>query len=152
MKKLFFNSLFVIAIVMIFSICGYGQQDWNTLGNNLGAPGIFGSNTNFEVLFRTNGINRMKLMQSGNSAINGFNIDRSGFLGLSQDPNFFTGGVASPFSLLHLNGDNNGGAAQQLGYRPWMQYGITFTHNRDLMYVGPRRTDDSANTSNDFLI
>ncbi|MFN2431120.1 MAG: hypothetical protein ABR574_13970, partial [Cryomorphaceae bacterium] len=69
------------------------------------------------------------------------NIDRSGFLGLSQDPNFFTGGVASPFSLLHINGDNNTAAAQQLGYRAWMRYGITFTHNQDLMYIGPRRND-----------
>jgi hypothetical protein len=48
----------------------------------------------------------MQLMQTGNSTINGFNVNRSGFLGLSQDATLFTLGVNSPFSLLHLNGDN----------------------------------------------
>lgn len=107
--------------------------------NNIGFGKFLGYNNAQNLEFRTNNTTRMQLMQNGNSNINGFNVNRSGFLGLSQDPGFFTGGPASPFSLLHLNGDNGAGNAQQAGYRDWMRYGITFTHNNDLMYIGPRK-------------
>jgi len=36
------------------------------------------------------------------------------------------------FSLLHLNG-YNGKTIDELGYRNWMQTGISFTGNRDLL-------------------
>ena len=105
--------MFTLSFTMIFT-----EAFAQATGNNNPVPGKFlGLNGPQNLEFRTNNTTRMQMMQNGFSNINGFNIDRSGFLGLSQDPNFFTGGAASPFSLLHLNGDNNAGAAQQLGYR-----------------------------------
>lgn len=73
-------------------------------------------------------------MQTSTYTVDAYPIDNSGFLGLSLDSHFFT---TEPFSLLHLNGDNQGNAAQPWGYRPWMRPGITFTDNRDFMYIGP---------------
>jgi hypothetical protein len=79
----------------------------------------------------------MQLMQTGNSLINGYTINRSGFLGLSTTPSFFAN--YSPYSILHLNGVNPNGIPEFNGYRSWMQYGITSTHNQDLMFIGQRR-------------
>ena len=136
------TKIFAAGIIACALLLNNHLQAQSTSGNNnTGANKFLGYNGAQNLEFRTNNTTRMQMMQNGFSNINGFNIDRSGFLGLSQDPNFFTGGPASPFSLLHLNGDNNAGAAQQLGYRNWMRYGITFTHNQDLMYIGPRRND-----------
>lgn len=112
--------------------------DWNTGGNALPTTGILGSTTNFDILFQTDGINRMRLMETGTATINGYSIDYDGHLGLSLTPAFFgTGsGGSTPFSLLHLNGTGNSGfGPQQLGYRDWMQPGIIFTHNSDMMYL-----------------
>lgn len=92
--------------------------------NNPGTGRYLGFNAGQNLEFRTNNTTRMQMMQNGNSTINGFGVNRSGFLGLSQDPNFFTGGVATPFSLLHLNGDNAGANPQQTGYRDWMRHGM----------------------------
>lgn len=137
------NSTFVklgIAIVLMYSANHVAGQ--SSTANNIPGGGKFlgynAGGTGGDIDFRTNNVNRMRLMQSGNSTINGYNVNRSGFLGLSQEPAFFTSGVQSPYSLLHLNGNNGGNNPQQLGYRDWMRYGIVFTHNRDLMYVGPR--------------
>lgn len=68
-------------------------------------------------------------------------------MGISDELNFFNPGGTGPFSMLHLNGDNAGTTPQQLGWRPWMHYGMTVTSNKDLMYIGhldrgtPDRTD-----------
>jgi len=134
------TKIFAAGIIACALLLNNHLQAQSTSGNNnTGANKFLGFNGAQNLEFRTNNTTRMQLMQNGNSTINGFNIDRSGFLGLSQDPGFFTGGAASPFSLLHLNGDNGTGNGQELGYRDWMRYGITFTHNRDLMYIGPRK-------------
>ncbi len=85
--------------------------------------------------FKTNSIPRMQLMQTSTYTVDSYTFDNSGFLGLSTDPHFF--GPFEPYSLIHLNGDNQGSGPQQWGYRPWMTPGITFTHNRDFMYIGP---------------
>ncbi len=42
---------------------------------------------------------------------------------------------------MHLNGDKSGITLHN-GYRDWMRYGITFTHNKDFMYVGPKKNGD----------
>ncbi len=128
------TCLFMLSLLM-----NSAETSAQATGNNLPAPGKylgFSGAQNLE--FRTNNTTRMQLMQSGNSVVNGFTIDRSGFLGLSTQPNFFTTGAATPFALLHLNGDNPMGFPESLGYRPWMRHGIVYTHNQDIMYVGPR--------------
>jgi len=134
-----FNKLkaFTMIFVMMLSVNYIFSQ---ATGDNNPAGGKFlGFNAGQNLEVRTNNTTYMQMMQNGNSTINGFNINRSGFVGLSQNPTFFTTGPQSPFSLLHLNGDNNAGNAQEIGYRSWMRHGITLTHNQDLMYVGQRR-------------
>jgi len=81
----------------------------------------------------------MRLMKNFAPTINGLAAQNTnGFLGLSTNTAFWTNvaNPQSPFSLLHLNTDD---IAQQIGYRSWMNPGLTFTHNKDLMYVGPLR-------------
>jgi hypothetical protein len=65
------------------------------------------------------------------------NISRYGYTGLGT---FTVGGANywganSPFSQLHLIG-RNGNFIQQVGYRSWMQTGITFSDNQDFAYFG----------------
>lgn len=121
------------------------RAQWDVNGNNLLQAGILGSNTNFEVLFRTDGENRMKLNQSVSYDINGFNVNRDGFVWLGPDAPVSGGSYYNnkgAFSLLHLNGTTTL-AAIELGYRPWMKTGITFTENSDMMYVGRKSTDEA---------
>ena len=117
--------------------------------------GILGNSANFDIIFRTDGINRMQLMETGNTTIDGYTVPYDGHLGLSITPSFFgtTGAGRAPFSLLHLNGEGNSVfGPQDLGYREWMRPGITFTHNADLMYIGPRRNEDSSSDVTDAVI
>lgn len=136
MKTIFITACTVVC-VLLFSTHSNAQA---TVADNLPIIGRYlGFSGGLNLEFRTNNITRMQLMQSGTSVVNGYTIDRSGFLGLSTQPNFFTTGAASPFALLHLNGDNPLGFPESLGYRPWMRHGVVYTHNQDIMYVGPRR-------------
>jgi len=139
MKNLLINRqvLLLLAFVLISSLL-FGQS---TGDNNPGTGKFLGFNGAQDLDLRTNNLTHMRMMQNGNSTINGTLIDRSGFVALSQNPAVFGLPGASAFSLLHLNGDNGvGGLPQQLGYRSWMRHGIVFTHNADLMYIGPKQT------------
>jgi hypothetical protein len=143
MKKNYLFSVIIVIVAMILS--PYCVLSQSTSANNTPFAGKFlGYDAGQNLELRTNNLTHMQMMQTGNSTINGFNIDRSGFVGLSQNPTFFTTGPQSPFSLLHLNGDNNGGNAQEIGYRSWMRHGITLTHNQDLMFVGQRRISNDV--------
>jgi hypothetical protein len=66
------------------------QAQWFETGNNLTQTGILGSATNFDVLFRTDNVNRMRLMESGTYNVDGYNIDNSGFLYLGLTPSALT--------------------------------------------------------------
>ena len=116
--------------------------------NNIPSNGAFlGWNGAQDLDLRTNNLTHMRMMQNGNSTINGSVIDRSGFVALSQNPAVFGLPGASAFSLLHLNGDNGvGGGPQQLGYRSWMRHGIVLTHITDLMYIGRKQTNNLDET------
>lgn len=101
-------------------VSAVAQGQWDPNGNPLTQTGILGVTTNFDILFQTDGINRMQLMESGNTTIDGYTKDYDGHLGLSLTPGFFGTGTGSavPFSLLHLNGTgNNASGPQVLGYR-----------------------------------
>jgi hypothetical protein len=66
---------------------------------------------------------------------------RNGFVGIGEVAGFYPqNGGAGPFSLLHLNGFNFLGTPQTGGYRNWMKYGVTSTHNQDLAFWGQRST------------
>ncbi|MFN2430543.1 MAG: hypothetical protein ABR574_11035, partial [Cryomorphaceae bacterium] len=93
------TKIFAVSIILCALLFNQNMHAQSSSANNNPGGGKFlGYDAGQNLEFRTNNTTRMQMMQNGNSAINGFNIDRSGFLGLSQDPNFFTGGVASPFS------------------------------------------------------
>lgn len=139
----------------ITALCGFGQADiagvlghQRTAGRFCGwAPGLgsipgsleIRNDFNFPITFHTNGFQRLKLNHSVSYDINGAsgtNLSREGYLLLGKNNNFSS--TANPiykegaFSLLHLNG-YNGNTIDELGYRNWMQTGITFTGNRDLL-------------------
>lgn len=129
----------ILTILLVSSLVMVGQS---TSSNNAPANGKFiGYNAGgIDLDFKTNNINRMRLMQTSTTTVDGYFINNSGFLALSIDPNWF--GKKEPYSLPHLNGGDNSGSgpiSQEFGYRDWMKPGITFTHNGDLMYVGPKR-------------
>ena len=76
------NSVFgVLVITMLAFVCWPNQSRCqSTNGNNNPASGAFiGFNGAQDLDFKTNNTTYMQLMQNGNSTINGFNIDRSGF-------------------------------------------------------------------------
>lgn len=146
--------LFFIFLALSLSLKSVAQAT-NGTGANSYISGRFLGWDNFSsinpLLFKTVGINRMKLngnYTSGTNqyAIDGFtfgatanNINTSGYLLLGQEVQngtFFN--TKGAFSMLHLNGDK-GAFVQELGYRPWMRTGITFTDNQDLSYFGLRQ-------------
>jgi len=140
-SQLSFKLLILIIAIVYCStnIQSYGQV--SVLSHNPTGGAYLGWNAGQNLELRTNNLTHMQMMQTGSTTINGFPIDYDGFVGISQDPILFTSGIGSPFSLLHLNGDNGGGALTN-GYRDWMRYGLTYTHNRDMMYVGQREMGD----------
>jgi hypothetical protein len=119
--KHFINILLVISSLL--SILNEALAQSTSGNNNTGFGKYLGYNGAQNLEYRTNNTTRMQLMQTGNSTINGFNVNRSGFLGLSPDATLFTLGVNSPFSLLHLNGDNIGQGPQTGGYRDCLPAG-----------------------------
>jgi hypothetical protein len=127
--------------------------NWHRGGNTIGAgANIFGTATGFNspIFTITNGVNRTRLNGTVGYPVNGFAGIRDGFFLLGQDDNVAGGtlyGTAArgAFSLLHLNGNNSTGFAQELGYRPWMQTGITLTENNDRAYFGYRSILGEAN-------
>ncbi|WP_306640580.1 tail fiber domain-containing protein [Sanyastnella coralliicola] len=133
----------LVLIILCFPSITF-SQDWNTGGNVLGPLDRLGANNGQPVTVITDGDPHLRLMDSGNITVNTYTYNRNGFLGLSQDPTFFNLGLQSPFTQLHLNGNNPNGFPEQLGFRDWMRYGILFTHNQDMMYVGPRRIGDDV--------
>ncbi|MGE0560376.1 MAG: tail fiber domain-containing protein [Flavobacteriales bacterium] len=157
--KHFNLKLASVFAISLFSYSTFAQQPWRVGGNsNLQLGGMLqptlGTNQNRPLLFETNSINRVYINQNKTPTINAFNVNTSGFVGIGE-PNYsvLVGGgpfwsTQGPFSLLHLNGQGGG---QELGYRPWMQTGITFTEGFDLSYVG-NRVVDANNDHNEFTI
>lgn len=137
------KSLCIILSTFLSLIFVPTRAQWLETGNpsTNEVPNFIGTTNNQGLSFRTNSTLRMRLMKSQNYTINGITgQNTAGFLGLSTNTAFWTN-VANPqsaFSLLHLNTD---AIPQQIGYRSWMNPGITFTHNGDLMYVGPLKNN-----------
>ncbi len=129
--------------------------DWFTGGNTGLNPttSFLGTINGVPINFRTNNLLRMRLNHTLSNSINGFPAaPRNGFLGLAGRPDFWTaGGSVGPFSRLHLSDDVGTNTAliyaQQIGYRPWMRNGITFTTNSDQMYIGHKVESGTDQTS-----
>lgn len=130
------------------------SQDWFRGGNTnvLTAANIFGTAFSSPIYTITNNTLRMKL----NTTYTGFptqypinnatfnnGVNTSGYLLLGENTPLGSGGTLfndkGAFSLLHLNGNYAPGqSVQELGYRPWMKVGITYTSNSDALYIGQR--------------
>jgi hypothetical protein len=133
----------LLACAAVLSFHNKGSSQSTTAGNAWAFPKFIGYNASNGVNplnFRTNDILRMQMNGNITTNINaqGF-LQKNGCVGLGEVPGFyqFFGGTG-PFSLLHLNGTNIAGGPQQGGYRNWMRYGITSTHNQDLAFMGQR--------------
>ena len=129
------------------------SNSWYRGGNNFnnGQANVFGFQAGFNspIYTVTNGGLRMKLNGSVTYNINGFNAARDGYLWLGPDAPVGTGTYYNnkgAFSMLHLNGTTTL-AAIELGYRPWMKTGVTFTENSDLMYVGRKSSGTNPATA-----
>lgn len=86
----------------------------------------------------------MRLNGTVNYPVNGVAGARNGFLLLGANNNTSLGTLhgtvnGGPFSLLHLS-SGVGAFAQEGGFRNWMSFGITSTHNQDFMFMGQRAT------------
>ncbi len=123
-------------------------------GGNLGvptSPNIFGTaaGNNNPIYTYTNGIARSKLNGNVGYVVNGYAGARNGYLLIGSNANSFQTGrnlytQMGAFSLLHINGAT-GNNVQELGYRPWMRTGVTFTQNQDLSYFGLRKLSTNTN-------
>jgi len=117
---------------------------WYRGGNNpvgpAGNANIFGTKWDSPIYTITSNQNRMKLNGIVSYPVNGFTGQRDGYLllGATSNDNYSNANKGAA-SLLHMNGRYNTGIQPELGYRPWMQTGITMTDNDDLSYFGLRR-------------
>ncbi len=168
MKKIIFSIGLIMPYTLISQVAAFGTphpsvqyQDWYK-GGNTGLPGstanIFGTFFNSPIYTYTNSTKRMKLngffTPGSQYPINGYTglqtVNTSGYMLLGNDgPSLATGlsiyDTKGAFSLLHLNGP--GTQVQELGYRSWMQTGITFTGNSDLSYIGLRKIGTAQDNS-----
>lgn len=149
---------------LLFALAVWGQlalsaQDWSTSGNTTTNENTnyLGNSDNQGISYRTHDFQRMRLYKTQTNTINTFtNIKQNGYVGISNQPAFFSSTVG-PFSRLHLADSTSNSAsdyAQQNGYRPWMRNGITMTGNSDMGYIsqyyhGPDTTDMVIHWSND---
>ena len=128
------------------------NTSWYRGGNQNNGPAgnanIFGTRWNSGIYTMTNGQYRMKLNGSVNYDVNGFTGNRDGYLllGATSADNYINN-FKGAWSLLHLNGKNNSVYQPEVGYRPWMQTGITLTDNDDLSYFGMRKVGNPSNLS-----
>lgn len=69
-------------------------------------------------------------------SVNGFPLDRRGYVALGSERGWSSLENAGPWSRLHLTHQTQGAKPPHFGYRPQMRNGITLTGNSDLAYVG----------------
>lgn len=106
---------YVLVLAILSTMSVYGQN-WLTNGNNPIATDFLGTLNLESLKFKTDGSQRMTLLSTQSSTINGFTgIVQNGFLGISDSPGFFTGPGAA--SMIHINGGNSIGTQYQ-GFRP----------------------------------
>jgi hypothetical protein len=150
---------FLIMVICLFGVnYSFGQSTF--ANNQWTAPrflGYNGSNGISPLFFRTNDLNRMKINGNLNYAINGYaGAPRNGnvLIGvqnntMNSNMNMYTGTMGA-YSLLHLNG--TGLAAQEFGYRPWMNAGVTMTENSDFAYFGLRKVGTAEDHSETTIL
>ena len=134
-----------------------GVSEWFGADASSTAPLRIETRVNQPIDWYTSAIQRMQLNETVSTLVSpvfGFGgiTWKTGFLGLSGRPGFFTASPG-PFSRLHLVDDVGADDpivyAQIFGYRPWMRNGITFTGNSDQGYIGHKYVGDD---NTDFVI
>lgn len=147
MKILKFKIIIVQSLFLIWFGHSKFYAQSSTASNMYGAGRFLGwNNTNGinPLLFKTNNLNRMQLNATVSYNVNGFAGVRDGYLLIGQQMLNNYGAGNGAYSLLHLNGPNSAiNQMPSLGYRPWMQTGVTFTDNADLAYLGLRRVNNT---------
>ena len=125
--------IIIISLLIIKSDTIYSQA---TVANNAGSASQFlGWIGNYHLNFKTNNIQRMRINGTYSSVINSGTINTTGFVGISNNPTFWSS-AQGPFSLLHLAAGTN--STFDAGYKSWMADGLTFTANNDLGFLGLR--------------
>jgi hypothetical protein len=96
---------------------------------------------NFPIDWYTDALQRMRLQETVTyGGLGSFsNVVGDGYIGLAGEPSFFSSAPGA-FSRLHLAHSDAGFNTTDIGWRPWMQNGITFTGNGDQMYIGHKYT------------
>ncbi len=118
------------------------NQFWSRGGNQGSFPlinnnNIFGTLWNSPIYTQTNGQTRTRLNGTLTTPINGVNQNVDGYFGIGRN-NFFA--TNSPYSMLHLEGNNNSlFLAGQ--WRRWMSTCVYMRENADAMYVGLKYTN-----------
>jgi len=123
---------------------------WYRGGNNNGngSNNIFGTRWNSGIYTMTDNQYRMQLNGTASYPVNGLAGNRDGYLLLGKKMLNNYNGNNGAYSLLHLNGSNTAiNQMPSLGYRTWMQAGVTFTDNADLGYVGIRKIGSTIDIS-----
>ena len=148
-----FKLIIVQTLFLFGQITSYAQSTSPTntwlAGRHLGfdasnGNNIFGTRWNSGIYTITNNQFRMQLNGSINYPVNGFNGVRDGYLLIGRQMGNNYGAGNGAYSQLHLNGSNFvNNNMPSLGYRPWMQTGVTFTDNADLAYLGLRRVNNA---------
>ena len=146
----------VLAMGLYLFQSGYGQVSTpNNVPFNVGTdyvgwnggttvPLMVRHNGNQSIDFYTDSIQRMQLWHSPSPVTIGSfaGIRQNGFLGISQQPLFFST-APGPFSRIHLvdsTSNTINDYAQSFGYRPWQRNGVNMTGNGDQMYIGQKYT------------
>jgi len=85
----------------------FSQVNWRKGGNNAAGPGgpAIGTNAqwNSPIVFRTFGIDRMRVNSTLTNNYNGFVHDVSGHVGIGLN-NYFNPLVNNPLTMLHIQG------------------------------------------------
>lgn len=77
-------KIFAVSIILLSLLFNHQMlAQSSSANNNPGGEKFLGYDAGQNLEFHTNNTTRMQMMQTGNSNINGFNIARGGFLGLS---------------------------------------------------------------------
>jgi hypothetical protein len=110
----------------LLSISAFSQTNWRKGGNNslpAGSQPTIGTDAtwNAPLNFVTNGVQRTRLNGSLVTNLNGVTShDVSGYFGIAPNGYFATN---TPWSMLHLDGDNNTPYSGN-GWRKWMKTGV----------------------------
>lgn len=140
-----------VALAMAQPVMG----QWLTTGNNglSWTTNFLGTTDGVPINFRTDNLFRARINpRMIYPSLNSFtNIPADGFTLITPD-NGILSQVKGPFSRLHLAEGGTTGNAEELGFRPWMKNGISYTGNTDQGYIGQKYRGEGGTGETDMVI